>query len=91
MSHANYEKWLQKLIPNLESKSVIVVGSASYHNVQIIRYPTSNTRKAEMMFWLDKHSYDMTKVGSCTTREKRINRNMSLFQLIVCSPSVDTQ
>ena len=34
INHANYMKWLQeKLIPNLESKSVIVVDNASYHNV----------------------------------------------------------
>jgi len=59
-------KWLQeKLIPNLESKSVIVVSSTSYHNVQLNRHPTSNARKAEMLFWLDKHciqhNSDMTK------------------------------
>ena len=66
MNHA-YFKWLQeKLIPNLESKSVTVVDNASYHNVQINRHPTSNARKGEMLFWLDKHdvwhSSGMTKV-----------------------------
>ena len=66
MNHANYKKWLQeKPIPNLESKSVIVAESASYHNVPINRHPTSSARKGEMLFWLDKHgiwySSDMTK------------------------------
>jgi len=66
MNHANYKKWLQeKLIPNLESKSVIVVDTESYHNVQLNWHPTSNTRKGEMLFWLDKHgiqySSNMTK------------------------------
>jgi len=66
MNHANYMKWLQeKLIPNLESKSVIVVDNASYHNVQLNRHPTSNARKGEMQFWLDergiRYSSDMTK------------------------------
>jgi hypothetical protein len=55
----------EKLIPNLESKSVIVVEYASYHNVQLNRHPTSNARKVEMLLWLDKHgipySSDMTK------------------------------
>jgi len=65
MNHANYMKWLQeKLIPNLESKSVIVVDNASYHNVQLNRHRTSNARKGEM-FWLDKRgircSSDVTK------------------------------
>jgi transposase len=66
MNHANYKKWLQeKLIPNLECESVIVVDNASYHNVQLNQHPTSNARKGEMLFWLDKHgirySSDMTK------------------------------
>jgi len=55
MNHTNYMKWLQeKLIPNLESKSVIVVDNASYHNVQLNRHATSNVRKGEMLLWLDK-------------------------------------
>jgi len=66
MNHANYKKWLQeKFIPNLECKSVIVVDNASYHNVQLNRHPTSNARKGETPFWLDKHgircSSDRTK------------------------------
>jgi len=51
MNHVNYKNWLQeKLIPNLESKSVTVVENASYHNVQLNRNPTSNARKGEMLF-----------------------------------------
>jgi hypothetical protein len=66
MNHANYKKWLQrKLIPSLESRSVIVVDNVSYHN----RHPTSNARKGEMLFWLDKHgirySSDMKKAELC--------------------------
>ena len=66
MNHANYVKWLQeKLIPNLKSRSVIVVDNASYHNVQLNWHPTSNARKGEMLFWLDKrgirYSSHMTK------------------------------
>jgi hypothetical protein len=56
MNHANYTKSLQeKLIPNLEPKSVTVFDNASYHNVQLNRHPTSNARKDEVIFWLDKH------------------------------------
>ena len=66
MNHANYKKFLRKkLIPNLESKSVILFDNASYHNVQLNRHPTSNAIKGEMLFWLHKHdmrySSDMTK------------------------------
>ena len=63
---ANYKKWLQeKLIPNLESKSVIVADNAYCHIVQLNRHPTSNARRGEMLFWLDtrgiRYSSDMTK------------------------------
>jgi transposase len=65
VNHVNYEKWLQKLIPDLESKSIIVVENACYHRVQLNRHPTSNGRKSEMLFWLDRHGIryksDMTK------------------------------
>jgi hypothetical protein len=66
MNHAYYKKLLQELIPNLESKSVIVVDNASYPKEQINRRPNSNARKGEMLFWLDKndmwYSSGMTKV-----------------------------
>jgi hypothetical protein len=76
MNHVNYKKWLQeKLVPNLETSSVIVVDNASYHNVQINRQPTSNARKDEMLSWLDKHgirySPDMTKVELYDLKEMR--------------------
>jgi hypothetical protein len=95
MKYSNYKKWLQeKLIPNLEAKSVIVVDNASYHNVQINRHPTSNARKGEMLFWLDKHgirySSDMTN-AEIYNLTNCVNRNMRLLKEIVCSPTVDTQ
>jgi transposase len=66
MNHMIYKKWLQeKLIPNLESKSVIVADNAFYHNVQLNQYPTSNASKGEILSWLDKrgirYSSNMTK------------------------------
>jgi hypothetical protein len=42
-----------------------VVDNASYHNVQLYRHPTSNARRGEWLFCLDKHgirySTDVTK------------------------------
>jgi len=83
MNHANYKKLLQeKLIPNLESKSVIVVDNASYDNAQLNQHPNINVRKDEMLFWLDKHgirySSDMTKAELCDFT-KMNNRNMRLL------------
>jgi hypothetical protein len=86
MNHANYKKCLQeKLIPNLESKSVNVVDSESYHNARLNRHPTINARKGEMLFWFDKHgirySSDVTK-AELYDLIKMNNRNMRLLQLI---------
>ena len=58
MNHANYKKWLQeKLIQNLESKSVIVVDNVSSHNVQLNLHPASNARKGELTMLLGSLSY----------------------------------
>jgi predicted O-methyltransferase YrrM len=87
MKKTNYNRLLQeKLISNLESKSVIVVDNASYHKVQLNRHPTSNARKVEMLFWLDKHG---VWYSSYIKMHKPLY--MRLLQLIVCSPSMDTQ
>ncbi|XP_054288006.1 uncharacterized protein LOC129003735 [Macrosteles quadrilineatus] len=49
-------KWMkEKLLPNIPPKSVIVVDNAPYHNAQLDKAPTSNSRKQEMKDWLTKH------------------------------------
>lgn len=53
MNHKMYMKWLtDKLIPNLPEKSVLVIDNAPYHNVQLDKSPTSNSKKSEMEAWL---------------------------------------
>lgn len=55
MNHTNYIKWMtEQLIPNLPPKSFEVVNNASYHNVEINKSPTSNTKKADMQAWLQE-------------------------------------
>ncbi|XP_077283238.1 uncharacterized protein LOC143909211 [Arctopsyche grandis] len=55
MNAINYQKWIkEKLVPNLQPQSVIVIGNASYHNVMSEPMPTSNSRKADMLAWLRK-------------------------------------
>lgn len=51
-----FTKWLkEKLLPNLEPKTVIVIDNAPYHNSHIDKAPTSKSRKQEMKDWLTKH------------------------------------
>lgn len=53
MNYENYKKWLlEKLIPNLPPKSVLVIDNAPYHNVQKDKAPNSNSRKSVMIDWL---------------------------------------
>ncbi|XP_077293797.1 uncharacterized protein LOC143916528 [Arctopsyche grandis] len=55
MNAINYQKWIkEKLVPNLQPQSVIVIDNASYHNVTSEPMPTSNSRKADMLAWLRK-------------------------------------
>lgn len=66
MNYENYEKWVKnKLIPNLPPNSVIVIDNAPYHNVQLNPAPTSSSRKADMIKWLEErnipHSSSMLK------------------------------
>lgn len=57
MNFTNYKKWLiEKLIPNLPPKSVVVVDNASYHNKQLNPAPNSNAKKGDMIGWLIKHN-----------------------------------
>ena len=62
-----FENWfLERLIPNLPEKSVIVLDNASYHCRQVDKIPNmnikyKNTRKAEML--------DFTKCNSITVPE----------------------
>lgn len=52
MNKKNYFKWLEeKLIPNLDPNSVLVVDSASYHML-VEPNPTSNWLKADMQLAL---------------------------------------
>jgi hypothetical protein len=54
MNWNNFEKWAKiLLIPNLLPHSVLVVDNASYHNTIAITEPTTATRKADMISWLE--------------------------------------
>lgn len=53
MSFENYKKWIsEKLIPNLPWNSVVVVGNAPYHNIQVEKCPNYYSKKEVMIQWL---------------------------------------
>lgn len=62
MNQINYEKWLEeKLIPNLQPRSVIVVDNAAYHNVKVDKVPTKSATKIVMKEWLTKNNIPFTE------------------------------
>lgn len=55
MNAENYSKWVAtQLVPNLPSRSVIVVDNASYHSKNVDLPPNSNTKKDVIQEWLSK-------------------------------------
>jgi transposase len=53
MDAALFEKWFsEQLIPNLPTKSVIVVDNASYHSRQLDKVPTKSSRKTDMLDYM---------------------------------------
>lgn len=57
MNADNYQKWItEKLIPNLPPRSVFIIDNAPYHNVQLHKAPSSNSKKSDMQDWLRRNN-----------------------------------
>lgn len=55
MNSENHSKWVAtQLVPNLPSRSCIVVDNASYHSKNVDLPPNSNTKKDVIQEWLSK-------------------------------------
>ncbi|XP_035223741.1 uncharacterized protein LOC118196400 [Stegodyphus dumicola] len=53
MNSTIFEKWTsEKLITNLPPNAVLILYNASYHTVQVNKYPTKASRKEEISHWL---------------------------------------
>lgn len=52
-----FEKWFtDKLLPNIPTKSAIVMDNAPYHSAALEKAPTESTHKADTQLWLTKKS-----------------------------------
>lgn len=77
MNSANFMKWLNdKLIPNLNRPSVIVMDNASYHVTQINKPPTMSNNKSDMKKWLQENNipfqdYHTKDELMCIIQEKK--------------------
>ncbi|XP_073951822.1 uncharacterized protein [Choristoneura fumiferana] len=58
MNAANFSKWVQdKLLPNLDTPSIIVMDNASYHTIQINKAPNTSSRKQAIRDWLTSNNF----------------------------------
>ena len=59
MNGEMFLKWYtEKLLANLQEKSVIIMDNASYHSMQSEKNPTSSSRKADIQNWLRSHNIE---------------------------------
>ena len=55
MNGDSFFKWVkEKLIPHLPTKSVLIIDNAPYQNLQVDKYPTQASRKADIQAWLTR-------------------------------------
>ena len=55
MDGNNFTKWVEeRLIPNLDQPSAIVMDNASYHSMRTDKCPTSSTRKADIQVYMSR-------------------------------------
>ena len=68
MDGKNFTKWIEeKLIPNLDMPCAIVMDNASYHSMRVDKFPTSNSKKADI------------QVCVCRSYFGEANRTLFLF------------
>lgn len=80
MNTTNYINWVNnQLIPNLQPRTVLVIDNAKYHNTQVEKAPTSNSRKDAMVKWLREKNIPFEESMLKPQLYKIIKENKSRF------------
>jgi len=53
MNGDTFKDWFVSILPRLHPNSIVVMDNAPYHSVQTEKYPTSNSKKADILEWLN--------------------------------------
>ncbi|XP_060873383.1 uncharacterized protein LOC132947190 [Metopolophium dirhodum] len=53
MNGQTFCEWMENILPRLKDNCVIVMDNASYHSVKLDKAPTSSTKKADIIQWLE--------------------------------------
>lgn len=51
-----FENWFEKILPDLEHNSVVVLDNASYHSRKLEKIPNSSMKKCYVQEWLTKNN-----------------------------------
>lgn len=88
MNGDTFREWMEGILPLLRPNSVIVMDNASYYSVKIDRAPTSNTRKADIIKWLEdkgeviNHSMVIPQLLHIVKRLKPIHNKYVIDELV---------
>lgn len=88
MNGDTFREWMEGILPLLRPNSVIVMDNASYNSVKIDRAPTSNTRKADIIKWLEdkgeviNHSMVIPQLLHIVKRLKPIHNKYVIDELV---------
>lgn len=76
MNHTNFKKWvLEKLAPNLNEPSLIIMDNASYHNTSVNKPPNTSSRKSEIIDWLRVNNIEYSEIYTRSQLLEIVNRN----------------
>ncbi|XP_025200475.1 uncharacterized protein LOC112598292 [Melanaphis sacchari] len=53
MNGDTFKDWFVTILPRLHLNSIVVMDNAPYHSVQTEKYPTSNSKKGDILEWLN--------------------------------------
>lgn len=53
MNGQTFYEWMENILPQLRDNCVVVMDNAPYHSVKKEKSPTSSTRKADIIKWLE--------------------------------------
>ncbi|XP_015370672.1 PREDICTED: uncharacterized protein LOC107166498 [Diuraphis noxia] len=53
MNGDTFKDWFVSILPRLHPNSIVVMDNAPYNSVQTEKYPTSNSKKADILEWLN--------------------------------------
>ncbi|CAK1580194.1 unnamed protein product [Parnassius mnemosyne] len=56
MNFVKFKEWFCTLLTNLNEPSTIIMDNAPYHSVQISKPPTSSSKKADIVKWLNDNN-----------------------------------